>query len=155
MYTTHSKQDEDSELHDLILVALADWPHQSSTCRTLGTICFLILLCFFLSPPAWVVVPLRNLVDAALEGRGLYQCTMVNGGCGWQQLCLGLRARTRIAAVTDVLGASGAWDSRVVALGIQVGDAHCLREDGGEQLGRDSVGGAALWDDARVERKLV
>jgi hypothetical protein len=30
MYTTHSKQDEDSQLHYLILVALADWPHQSS-----------------------------------------------------------------------------------------------------------------------------
>jgi hypothetical protein len=72
MYTTHSKQDEDSQLHDLILVALADWPHQSSTCRTLGIVCFLILLCFFLSPPAWVVVPLRNLADAVLEGRGLY-----------------------------------------------------------------------------------
>jgi hypothetical protein len=30
MYTTHSKQDEDSQLHYLILVALANWPHQSS-----------------------------------------------------------------------------------------------------------------------------
>jgi hypothetical protein len=74
MYATHSNQDEDSQLHDLILVALVDWFHQSSSCITLGIVCFLILLCFFLSPPAWVVVPLRNLADAALEGRGDRDC---------------------------------------------------------------------------------